>query len=174
MLRIYVISKVSNAGMWRELQANGWLIISTWLNDGVESSIDFSEAWPRYLQEAASATHVMVYAQEGDRLKGGLAEFGDAVSAGAKALVVDYMPPEFRTLQKHPNVHLVGDIGEALKVIKREARLVGRSGERDPDNPCTAFGPLGTKQLRMRPDCDGDGHYLCGECLYFKTKVASE
>jgi len=134
MLRIYVISKVSNAGMWRELRGKGWPIISTWLNDGDEASIDFSEAWPRYLQEAASATHVMVYAQEGDRLKGGLAELGAAVSAGAKALVVDYMPPEFRTIQKHPNVHLVGDIGEALNVINRDARLVGRSGERDPDN----------------------------------------
>jgi len=174
MLRIYVISKVSKAGMWRELRAKGWPIISTWLNDGDETSIDFSEAWPRYLKEAASATHVVVYAPAGDSLKGGLAEFGAAVSAGAKALVIDYMPPEFSTLQNHPNVHLVGNVGSALMFMNRDAQLVGRPGERDPVNTCTAFEPIGTKQLRMQPDCDGDGHYLCSECIFLKPNLPSE
>jgi hypothetical protein len=39
--------------------------------------------------------------------------------------------------------------------------VVGRPGERDPENPCADFDP-GTPS----GECETDGHYLCAECRH--------
>ena len=40
-------------------------------------------------------------------------------------------------------------------------------GVRDPDNPCDMFSP-GTP---TEGDCQGDGHYLCRQCVLFDTEA---
>lgn len=54
--------------------------------------------------------------------------------------------------------------------MKREAangkKPVGIPGNRDPNNPCTAFEPRPVKQGDWG-DCQTDGHYLCRECCHW-------
>lgn len=45
-------------------------------------------------------------------------------------------------------------------------RPVGIPGNRDPQNPCTAFVP--SRASGFRRDCEGDGHYLCRECALLR------
>lgn len=105
--KVYVISKVKHAQQWQFLRDRSeglFTIISTWIDDGLEADIDFSEAWPRYLKEASSANFVIVHIDKGDVLKGGMAELGAALSHGAIAYV-DGDVESLRTMSHHPNVH---------------------------------------------------------------------
>lgn len=167
MNRIYVVSKIKHALMWQSLRKAGEPIISSWIDDGDEVGIDFAAAWPRYLQEAASATHVAVHIDRDEELKGGLFEIGAALGGGADVLISG-VPPEqmLRTLIHHPKVRQVESPWEAFEIIRREGKLVGRPGERDPDFPCVVFTPKQGCTERVIPNCDGDGHYMCGECVF--------
>ena len=49
----------------------------------------------------------------------------------------------------------------ALDAAKRAYEEYRQSDPRDPDHPCRSFKTEGA-ELR---DCEGDGHYLCDECV---------
>ena len=53
----------------------------------------------------------------------------------------------------------------------RTKKPVGVPGNRDPEHPCTWFAP-------GKPDgsntCEGDGHYMCQECVRFDPKNTEE
>jgi hypothetical protein len=120
---IYVISKAKHAAMWQHYRAKGIPIISSWINDGEESTIDFSEAWPRYLAEASKAASIIVYLEPGDVLKGGLAEMGAGLASGARVIILGNEVDQFRTLQYHPAVYLnhirtIDDIFEVLDLVR--------------------------------------------------------
>ena len=44
---------------------------------------------------------------------------------------------------------------------------VGIPGNRDPNNPCSAFEPR-NKAAGDWGDCETDGHYLCADCCHRK------
>ncbi len=46
-----------------------------------------------------------------------------------------------------------------------EKKPVGVPGNRDPDNPCTAYEPVEWR-VPVWNDCQTDGHYLCAECCH--------
>lgn len=46
---------------------------------------------------------------------------------------------------------------------------MGIPGRRDPNNRCDFYSPRSPQQGNWR-DCNGDGHYLCKECCYFKPE----
>jgi hypothetical protein len=171
MIRIYAVSKIRHIKMWKELRATGLPIISTWIDDGAEEDIRFAEAWPRYLKEAASATHVLVFLAPGDFLKGGLFEIGAALGGGARVILVSQeVIPQMRTLIHHPAVMMVDTIDEALAWIRADVVLVGRPGERDPEFPCEDF-KVEEGLVPILRSCEGDGHYLCGECVHHRETV---
>ncbi len=115
---VYVVSKVPYAGMWRALRREGIPVISSWIDDGLEFEIDFSEAWPRYLREASSARFVIVFSAPGDNpLKGGLVEVGAALASGADVFVVGEVP-ELRTVKHHPRVHVALSLPHAIARIQ--------------------------------------------------------
>jgi len=49
---------------------------------------------------------------------------------------------------------------------------LGDKGVRDPEYPCPDFDPSPLR-LDERPECQGDGHYLCKECKYLLIGVPS-
>jgi hypothetical protein len=112
---VYVVSKVHRAEHWRNLLGLGFPIISTWINDGLEPDIDFSEAWPRYLSEASSAAVVLVWVDEGETLKGGLLEIGAALSHGVPVVVIGEVP-QLRTAVFHDLVFEVNDFEEGFRL----------------------------------------------------------
>jgi len=42
---------------------------------------------------------------------------------------------------------------------------LGIRGIRDPDAPCVDFEP--DKSKLVASECDGDGHYLCRDCVHY-------
>jgi hypothetical protein len=124
---IYVVSKVRHAEVWKGLRDRGFPIMSSWIDDGLEHEIDFSEAWPRYLSEAGQATYAIVFATEGEVLKGGLLEAGAALANGAHVFVVGDVP-QLRTVRYHPRLKPATSIQHATSMI---ADMVGvRIGSR--------------------------------------------
>ena len=175
-VRIYVVSKIKHALMWQAVRQppGKFPIISTWLNDGAEVDIDFTEAWPRYLREAASATHVVVHTETDDELKGGLFEIGAALGGGAHVFISGPVPKQMRTLVQHPRVTQVSCPWDAFQIIEKEAKYVGREGERDPEFPCVDFSTKRDPLHIMQPDCEGDGHYLCKRCVHHKASEEND
>lgn len=45
----------------------------------------------------------------------------------------------------------------------------GIPGNRDPENPCIGYSPRKRTDGDSEPECDGDGHYLCKECIFFNN-----
>lgn len=114
---IYVVSKVRHAEMWRVMRERGLPIISSWIDDGLEAEIDFSEAWPRYLTEAAEASFVIVYAQPDEILKGGLLELGAALAQGAHAFIVGDIAA-LRTVRYHRRMRRALSVQHAVTQIQ--------------------------------------------------------
>lgn len=90
---VYVASRASipeRAAMWRALRADGWPIVSTWIDeDGPGQTDDMGELWGRIAEEVTSAAGLVLYVQPEDfPLKGALVEVGMAIAAGVPVVVV--------------------------------------------------------------------------------------
>lgn len=115
--KVYVISKIKHAEMWRELR-DKVNIISSWID--IENNEDpdvLTKMWVTFIEEASTCTHAIVYVEEEEQLKGGLIELGAALAGGATVYVIGHVP-ELRTVQFHPRVHLGSSISEVLKKIQ--------------------------------------------------------
>ena len=90
---VYVASRASvpeRAAMWRRLRADGWPIISTWIDeDGPGQTADVGELWTRIAAEVTGAAGLVLYVEPGDfPLKGALIEVGMAIAASVPVVVV--------------------------------------------------------------------------------------
>lgn len=86
---IYMASKTAHAPRWRELRANGAPIISTWIDEaGKGETACFADLWRRCVDEAATATALIVYREPGEVLKGAFVEVGAALSMGVPIYAV--------------------------------------------------------------------------------------
>lgn len=91
--RIYVASRASlpaRPAMWRQFRADGWPIISTWIDEAEAGQTDdLGELWRRIEREVTTATALIFYAEPDDiPLKGAYIEVGMALAAGVPVLVV--------------------------------------------------------------------------------------
>ena len=71
---------------------------------------------------------------------------------------------ELRTLR--------AELNEAIRERDEAIRERDETPKRDPEHPCPEFihgTPRGTGH-----DCDGDGHYMCCECVHFNAAEAAE
>ncbi len=115
--KVYVISKIKYAEMWREIREK-INIISSWIDIENEEDPDLlAKMWSSFIEEASTCTHAIVYAEDEEHLKGGLIELGAAIAGGATIYVIGHVP-ELRTVQFHPRVNLVSSISDAIKKIK--------------------------------------------------------
>ena len=123
---ICVASRASvpeRGAMWRRLRAEGWPIISTWIDeDGEGETGDFGELWHRIEREVTTASRLVFYAEPDDLpLKGALIEAGMALAAGVPVYAVlpgvQLEPRSMRPVGSwlaHPNVKIVDSIEAAL------------------------------------------------------------
>lgn len=90
---VYVASRASipdRAIMWRRLRAEGWPIVSTWIDeDGPGQTDDMAELWVRIAAEVTGAAGLVIYIDPDDfPLKGALIEVGMALAARVPVVVV--------------------------------------------------------------------------------------
>ena len=112
MSGIYTASKTSHAQKWIDLRASGLPIISTWIDEaGAGQSACMVDLWKRCVSESGGANALIVYAEDGDILKGGYVEVGCALSNGVPVFAVG---PVQGSWTSHPMVTVCQSIEEAV------------------------------------------------------------
>ncbi len=113
MASIYGTSKTKHAARWKALRAAGVPIISTWIDDaGAGETSDWGDLWCRCIDEAARATALVAFNDDGEAPNGSLLEIGAALGGGTHVYAVGFGPEH--TWQDHPGVTKCGDVGTAL------------------------------------------------------------
>jgi hypothetical protein len=126
-LGIYVASKTRYAPRWRQLRADGHPIISTWIDEaGPGETADLAEFWQRVVSEIASCERLILFAEEGEVLRGALIEVGLALAFKKSVTVFGSIP--WASWQDHPLVSRVADEAAALR-WRGPAALRVRPGE---------------------------------------------
>lgn len=114
MQGIYTASKTRHASIWQELRTQGYPIISTWIDEaGVGETSDFTDLWLRCIHESSHCERVILYAEEGDILKGAFIETGSALASGIPVVTVGIVEQSFLN---HPLVHRAHSITAALRL----------------------------------------------------------
>jgi hypothetical protein len=94
MIRVYPSSKVKHAPMWREIQQTVPHVFfnARWVKRAERESDlkegDFLDLWHECQADIESSDVVLVYAEEGDVLKGALVEVGIALANRIRVLLV--------------------------------------------------------------------------------------
>lgn len=111
---VYIASRTRHAARWRQLRANGFHIISTWIDEaGPGESACMKDLWGRCVREASMASRLIVYAEPEDLLKGALVEVGAALAHGVPVFVVG-TSPSVSSWTNHYLVTICDSIEEAL------------------------------------------------------------
>lgn len=124
MIRVYTASKLSTAAFWRDLQKrwNHVIFHARWLRHNEIGTPDELEFAPRFWKEdeldVMHADAVLVYAREGEHLRGALVEAGMAIAYGVSVIVVG-KHPDYGTWQHHPMVTRMDTIESAGEYLKR-------------------------------------------------------
>jgi hypothetical protein len=117
-LFVYTASKTRHAPIWRGLRSAGVPVISTWIDEaGPGETASFSDLWIRCIREASTAGALLVYAEEGDVLKGGFVEVGAALGNGVPVFAVGTQPGWSFT--SHPLVTKCASVAEAMGLALR-------------------------------------------------------
>lgn len=115
---LYTASKTRHAPTWRGLRAAGVPVISTWIDEaGPGETASFPDLWSRCIREASTASALLVYAEEGDLLKGGFVEVGAALGCGVPVFAVGTQAGWSFT--SHPLVTKCESVAEALRLALR-------------------------------------------------------
>ena len=130
---IYVASRASDPtrpAMWRKLRAEGWPIVSSWIDEaGAGETASLSELWSRIDREIRASSGVIVYAEADDfPLKGAYIEAGIALGAGLPVAVVlpgvELAPRSDRPIGswiRHPRVSICATLEEARAALTHPA-----------------------------------------------------
>jgi nucleoside 2-deoxyribosyltransferase len=123
MIRLYTASNLRHAEKWRALCAESRHVQchARWLKHSAMGTPDTAEHaaefWPQDEQDVRDADAVLVYAEDGDQLRGALVEAGIAIAAGIPVIVVgDH--PDYGTWQHHPGVMRVRSLEAAMRKLE--------------------------------------------------------
>lgn len=123
MIRVYTASKLTTAALWRDLEKQ-WphvLFHARWLKHNLIGTPDLPEFAPRFWKEdeidVKTADAVLIYAKEGEHLRGALVEAGMAIAFGVPVIVVGNHP-DYGTWQHHECVTQCSTLDEARDYLK--------------------------------------------------------
>lgn len=94
MIRVYPSSKVRHAPMWRRLQQEVPHVFfnARWIKRAESQeemdSYELAELWRECQQDVKDADLLLIYAEDGDQLKGAFVEVGMALAYGVKVMFV--------------------------------------------------------------------------------------
>lgn len=124
MIRVYTASKLTTAEFWRDLDKK-WPFVffhARWLKHniiGTKDSADLARRfWVEDEEDVEDADALLLYAKEGEHLRGGLVEAGIAIANRVPVIVVGNHP-DYGTWQYHPRVIRAANWAEAEKELIR-------------------------------------------------------
>lgn len=125
MRKVYFASKLAKGPLWRGLKEPGIFAHARWLRHnkvGTPDEAEFaSEFWLEDHEDVRDADAVVVYAEEGEHLRGALVEAGIALALGVPVYVVG-PHPDYGTWQYHPGVIRVDILRQAFELIRNQKR----------------------------------------------------
>jgi hypothetical protein len=117
---IYVASKTRHAHMWKQMRADGHLIVSSWIDEaGHGDTLDWADLWRRCVREVSSADICLVYRQGDELLKGALIEMGVAFAKDKRVFFVGN--PGGIDAVNHPLVTVFNSLESAIVAVDKEA-----------------------------------------------------
>ncbi len=123
-MKVYFASKTHYARNWIAIrEGNLWAfadIICRWpyLIDDVPDTPTYAKTfWQQYHEDVAQADVIVLYAEEGETLKGCLIEAGMGLALGKEVVVVGNHS-SYGTWQHHKNVHRVENLDEARELVR--------------------------------------------------------
>ena len=123
MLQVYMASKLHHFRRWRALRAQ-WSNLhftARWPDMDVSTVPGTPEEarkhWIEDEEDVRAADAVLVYAEDGEHLRGALVEAGMAIAL-RKTVVVVGTHPDFGTWQHHPRVIQARDLEEARQRLE--------------------------------------------------------
>jgi hypothetical protein len=117
LIRVYTASKLHHRQRWISIRSQwpGVTFTARWPDlerDGPPSDEEARINWLNDEADVRSADVVLVYAEQGEHLRGALIEAGIGIALGKTVLVVgDH--PDFGTWQHHPKVTHAADLDDA-------------------------------------------------------------
>lgn len=126
---IYIASKTYHAHKWIALRAQGVNIISSWIDEAGEGqTVDKSDLCSRCIKESAICDAMIVYAEDGDILKGAFIEMGVALSVPMKPIyLVGNVLVSNSAFTYSPQVFIAKTIDEAVELIQHKSKLYERA-----------------------------------------------
>lgn len=132
MIRVYTASKLSFASNWRQLEAEWPFVIfhARWLRHVAigtpDTPVHAGAFWLEDQEDAQVADALIIFARDGEHLRGALVEVGFALSANVPVICVgDH--PDYGTWQYHPGVQRVKDFMEAEQLLRAMDESRGES-----------------------------------------------
>lgn len=133
---IYVASKASIAKypeMWKKLRAEGWPIISTWIDEAGEGETsDWSELWQRMWGEVLDANGLVLWVEyEDPPHKGSLVEVGIAlgdakrIAVVSRTMTVPQIQEKVGSWIHHPAVRIFHEMEPALEYACNDFSMAG-------------------------------------------------
>lgn len=128
MIRVYTASKLSTAPLWREIQKNSKSVFfhARWLRHNELKTADTPENavrfWIEDEEDVSTADAVLVFANEGEHLRGALVEAGIALANGVPVIVVG-KHSDYGTWQYHPGVRRAEHMAHALDMLEEMDEL---------------------------------------------------
>lgn len=91
---IYITSKVHHAKIWQAYEKAGWPLSCSWIwmKLNPKNKRQMARAWIKMISDCRRTRVLIVYLEEGEQLKGGLAEIGAVLASGGKIFSVGFMP----------------------------------------------------------------------------------
>jgi len=123
MLRVYPASELSRANTWRRLcDTNDHIILNArWLKHikiGTPDTPDRARSfWLQDERDIKSADVLLVWAEDGEHLKGALVEVGMAIAYGVPVITVG-KHCDYSTWQYHPGVTRAYSITHAMALLR--------------------------------------------------------
>lgn len=118
--RIYIASKSCHAAKWRALRDEGLPIICTWIDQAAPGATsDWAALWDDCIGEARHSTHLIVYREDGEQLRGAYVEMGAALATGSE---VWFVGPDDGSVTRNPRLRRASCMTEALaRILAQDA-----------------------------------------------------
>lgn len=157
MIRVYPSSKVRHAHMWRRLQEDIPHVFfnARWIKRAEKESDlqgdDFRDLWSECKEDVMDSDALLVYAEDGDHLKGALVEVGMAIANDIRVVLVttDENRLAYGTWIHADNVEWVTTLEEAMSLLykwtkkgvrEEKSRFTDWLIHGDKENGSTNFG----------------------------------
>lgn len=120
--QVYTASKLRHAPLWLKLKqeyygqyefTSRWIFIAGMVPESPDNAKVF---WIRDYEDVKRSTHVLVYAEGEENLRGALVEAGMGIALGKTVIVVGDSR-EYGSWQFHPSVLRAPDLGRAFWMI---------------------------------------------------------